>query len=118
MLPTVILRQGRGNLVTEHQEMKGVMKTGGRLPQKPLTSCSLPELTAHIKAEPSSHSQNCPGHHPWLLDAADGQVARAPRVLKGDADFQSESAWPGSVLGEAAVSRWVSGASSGCPAAI
>lgn len=71
--------------------------------EAPLTSCSLPDLVAHIKARTSSHSLNCPGHHSWLLDAADGQVVIAPRVLKGAQTSGQSQPLLGSVLGEAAV---------------
>lgn len=50
MLPSVILRQGRRNLVTENQEMKGVMKTGWRLPQKP-PSPPAPFLTSWLTSK-------------------------------------------------------------------
>lgn len=103
MLPSAIPRRGWRNLVTENQEMKGVMKTDGRLPQKPPHLCSLPDLVAYIKAGTSSHSLNCPGHHSWLLDAADGQVVIAPRVLKGEQTSGQSQPLLGSVLGEAAI---------------
>lgn len=120
MLRGAIPGRGRRNLVTENQEMKGVMKTDRRLSQKPpALSCSLPDLATHIKARTSSHSLNCPGHHSWLLDAADGQVVMAPRVMKGDAGFRSDSAsaWL-CAGGSCGPTGRVSGAISGCPGAI
>lgn len=99
MPPSAIPRRGWRNLVTENQEMKGVMKTDWRLPQKPPHLCSLPDLVAYIKAGTSSHSLNCPGHHSWLLDAADGQVVIAPRVLKGAQTSAQSQPLLGSALG-------------------
>lgn len=49
-----------------------------------LTSCSLSDPVAHIKVgtHPLACSLNGPGHGSWLLEAADGQMVIAPRVLR------------------------------------
>lgn len=99
---------GAGEEESGHRESRDERGDEDRLAAStaapPLTSCSFPDLATHIKAGTSSHSLNRPGHHSWLLDAADGQVVIAPRVLKGDAGFRSDSQPPpGSVLGQTAV---------------
>ena len=59
-------------------------QTAACSPGLALTSCSLSDPVAYIKvgAHPLARSLNGPGHGSWLLEAADGQMVIAPRVLR------------------------------------